>query len=280
MSKTNKNLIYIKLGGSLITNKDTESTSRVRVIKNLASEIADFKSEHKSTNIIIGHGAGSYGHIQALRNNLHICRHTASRWNGALEVAKSVSKLSRIVLHELQQAGVQSKQINPSESAICNNGKLMSLDTTQIKQALHRNIIPLTHGDVCFDDVCGASIISTEAIFAYLATKLPPSDIYIAGNAKGVLDSYPNGNTIPKISNSSKRRLLNLISTSTSPDITGGMKSKVHTMLQLIKQQPGLTVHIFSAKTPGALRKALAGSTSNTTILSDNHTRSLSQSSL
>ena len=280
MSKKHKNLIYIKLGGSLITDKTSESTASMHTIKHLASEIANFNSIFPETNLIIGHGAGSYGHIQAIRNNLHSCRHTPARWNGALEVAKSVSQLSRIIQHELELAGVQSKQINPSESAICRDGKLIKLDTTQIYHALNRQIIPLIHGDVCFDEQCGASIISTESIFAHLASVVPPQKIYIAGTDKGVLDSYPNGNVIPAISPSSKKELLNAVTASTFPDITGGMKSKVDTMLKLIKLQNTLTVYIFSATTPGDLTKALTGQNTSGTILSDNPAHSLSHSSL
>jgi isopentenyl phosphate kinase len=163
---------------------------------------------------------------------------------------------------------------HPSETAICSNKQLKSLDTTKIKQALDWQTIPLVHGDICFDEICGASIISTESIFAYISTKLQPTNIYIAGMEPGVYDTYPDGNIIPVISTSSKHTTFTNITTSKSPDITGGMKSKVDIMLDLIRHYPEITVCIFSGTEPGNLATALAGQYTTGTILSDNHLHS------
>ena len=271
MNRHYTKLIYIKLGGSLITDKNREYTAYPNIINHLAEEIYNFYSANPAAKIIVGHGAGSYGHIQAVRNNLHLCAHSAERWAGVLEVAQAVSQLSRTLQQQLHLAGVQTKLFHPSESAICRDRQLKSLDLTNIKQALDRQQIPLIHGDICFDETCGASIISTESIFAYISTTLQPIDIYIAGTEPGVYDSYPNGNIIPVISNSSKHTRLANITTSNSPDITGGMKSKVDTMLNLIRLYPEITVHIFSGTNPGNLTAALTGQYTKGTILSDNH---------
>lgn len=267
-------LIYIKLGGSLITDKNTQSTPRPTIIKHLAEEIYNFNSANPAAKIIVGHGAGSYGHIQAVRNNLHLCAHSPERWAGVLEVAQAVSHLSRIIQQELHLAGLQTKLFHPSESAICRHRQLKSLDLSNIKHTLDRQQIPLIHGDICFDETCGASIISTESIFAYISTKLQPINIYIAGTEAGVYDNYPAGNIIPAISNSTRHTRFTNITASNSPDITGGMKSKVDTMLNLIQLYPKLTVHIFSGTDPGNLTAALTGQYTKGTILSNNHPHS------
>ena len=274
MNNNYSNLIYIKLGGSLVTNKKTESTAHPTTIKHLAAEIYNFKSANPATQIIVGHGAGSYGHIQALRNKLHLCAHSSERWSGVLEVAQAVSQLSRIIQRALHLAGLQAKLFHPSESAICRDKQLKSLDTTKIKHTIDSQVIPLIHGDICFDETCGASIISTESIFAYISTKLQPTNIYIAGTEPGVYDSYPDGNIIPAISASSRNTYFTNITTSKSPDITGGMKSKVDIMLELIRHYPDITVRIFSGTKPGNLTNALTGQYAMGTILSDNHPHS------
>lgn len=267
-------LIYIKLGGSLITDKNTESTAHLAIIKHLAKEIYNFNNANPETKIIIGHGAGSFGHIQAVRHNLHLCSHSSERWTGALQVAQAVSQLSRIIQQELHLVGLQTKTFHPSESAICRDQQLISLATTKLKHALDSQIIPLIHGDVCFDETCGASIISTEALFAYISTKLQPTNIYIAGREPGVYQSYPDGNIIPEISASSLQTTFTNITTSKSPDITGGMKSKVDIMLKLIRDYPEIKVHIFSGSEPGNLTTALAGQHFAGTILLANHPHS------
>jgi isopentenyl phosphate kinase len=42
-------------------------------------------------------------------------------------------------------------------------------------------------------------------------------------------------------------------------DVTGGMRSKVETMLGLVGRLPGLEVRIVSGLRPGAIAAALAG---------------------
>jgi isopentenyl phosphate kinase len=274
MNNNYSKLIYIKLGGSLVTDKNTESTAHPAAIKHLAAEIYNFKFANPATQIIVGHGAGSFGHIQAVRNKLHLCAHSSERWAGVLEVAQAVSQLSRIIQQALHLAGLQTKSFHPSESAVCRDKQLISLDTTKIKHALDSQVIPLIHGDICFDETCGASIISTESIFAYISTKLQPTNIYIAGTEPGVYDSYPEGNIIPAISTSSKKTYFSNITTSKSPDITGGMKSKVNIMLELIRYYPDITVRIFSGTKPGNLTTALTGQYAMGTILSANHPHS------
>ena len=60
-----KDLILIKIGGSLITDKTKPYTTRPEVIKRIAKEIKEAVSE-KDVNLIIGHGAGSFGHQSAM----------------------------------------------------------------------------------------------------------------------------------------------------------------------------------------------------------------------
>ena len=274
MKTTFDRLIYLKLGGSLVTDKDKECTPRIPTIRRLAAEISQFHNTSPRTAILVGHGAGSYGHVQAVRNNLQLRGHNAVSWPGVLEVAKAISQLNRIIHEELLHVGLQTSAYHPSATAVCHNGHLRTLDATSIRHSLDRNIIPLIHGDICFDEIRGASIVSTETIFVYLSKAFTPATIYIAGVDEGVYTTYPDGDIIPVISNSSNTTLFNDITESRSPDVTGGMKSKVQEMLNLINHYPKVTVHIFSATQPESLIDTLNGKPTNGTVISDNHTYS------
>ena len=60
-----KKLLLIKLGGSLITDKDKPFTARVDSIQRLAEEIQDIRTHHPDYKLIIAHGSGSFGHYAA-----------------------------------------------------------------------------------------------------------------------------------------------------------------------------------------------------------------------
>ena len=54
----------LKLGGSLITDKNQNATLRPDVLARLASEIYA-ALEQKPQPLLIGHGSGSFGHFEA-----------------------------------------------------------------------------------------------------------------------------------------------------------------------------------------------------------------------
>ena len=57
--------VFLKLGGSLITDKTQKRTPRREVIRRLADEIATERSENSELHLVIGHGSGSFGLIAA-----------------------------------------------------------------------------------------------------------------------------------------------------------------------------------------------------------------------
>jgi isopentenyl phosphate kinase len=69
-------LAFLKLGGSLITDKDLPYTPRLDKLTRLAQEIkaALFSDRLTGTQkqmglkLILGHGSGSFGHTAGIRN--------------------------------------------------------------------------------------------------------------------------------------------------------------------------------------------------------------------
>jgi isopentenyl phosphate kinase len=54
-------VIVLKIGGSVVTDKNQASTPRPEQIRRIAAEI----KEGKSSKLVLIHGAGSFGHHQA-----------------------------------------------------------------------------------------------------------------------------------------------------------------------------------------------------------------------
>ena len=58
-------LIFLKLGGSLLTDKTRPQALRPDVLGRLAGEIAAALAARPALWLLIGHGSGSFGHVAA-----------------------------------------------------------------------------------------------------------------------------------------------------------------------------------------------------------------------
>ena len=260
-------LIFLKLGGSLVTDKARAQTARPQTLKRLANEVASALANRPNLRILIGHGAGSFGHIQAHKHGTRAGVHTPAGWRGFCEVASTTALLNRLVFDILVEAGIPIFNTQPSASAICHDAKLTDMASKPIQAALNYGLVPLIHGDVAFDTVRGGTVISTEAIFRYLAAQLCPQTILIAGLQRGVLRNPPHGDLIPEITPHNVPDLHTFLGQSDDPDVTGGMENKVREMLTISEDQPDIRTLVFSGETPGAVHKALIGETIPATLI-------------
>src|SRR5687767_805348 len=60
-----KELVFLKLGGSLITDKTRPYTPLLDMMDDLALQIATTLQTRSNLRLVIGHGAGSFGHVAA-----------------------------------------------------------------------------------------------------------------------------------------------------------------------------------------------------------------------
>jgi isopentenyl phosphate kinase len=254
-------LVFVKLGGSIITDKSRSETARPRVIARLAHEIAKALQASPDLRLVLGHGSGSFGHVAARRYGTRQGVHTAEDWRGFTEVAAVAARLNRIVADGLLAAGVPVWSLQPSASSRCKGGELSWLDTYPVENALRRALVPLVHGDVGLDEVQGGTIISTEQIFGYLARRLGPSRLVLVGVVDGVFERDPlldsSARPIPVISAENWGTVLSSLSGSHATDVTGGMLAKVEEMVNLVREVPELSVQIISGERAGTLEAAL-----------------------
>jgi isopentenyl phosphate kinase len=253
-------IIFLKLGGSLITDKDKPYTPRLDKLKELALEIKTVLDSNPGLLLILGHGSGSFGHTAAKKHGTRDGVKTVEQWQGFAEVKYQAAELTRYVIESLLNAGVPAISIHPSSSMISNNRKVTHHNVVAIRKALDVNLLPVVHGDVAFDESLGGTILSTEDVFAFLAEQFSPTRILLAGIEAGVWADFPARTQLVKqIQLSDYEKMRAGISGSASTDVTGGMKAKVEEMLELIKKNKGLTAQIFSAEEKGYLTRALNG---------------------
>ena len=248
---------FLKLGGSLITNKASAETSRPDVIKRVAEEISQVLRDNPNIELLIGHGSGSFGHSVARKYGTQAGVRSEEDWRGFSHVATVAATLNHEILTYLFEAGIPVFRIQPSASAISNSGEIQEMAIAPIERALANKLVPLVYGDVAMDDSRGGTIISTETIFSYLATKLKPAQILLAGDYDGVWDAA--GNIIPRITPPTLADISDTLGASEHPDVTGGMLTKTQTMLDLCQKVDGLEALIFSGAQPGQIASALTG---------------------
>lgn len=246
---------FVKLGGSLITDKSTEASFRVKVMARLAAEIHAAHVRRPEQRLLLAHGSGSFGHFVAQRHQTMSGVYDEKSWRGFAEVANVAALLNHLVTDQLRLAGLPVWRLQPSASARCRAGDLVRLDDHPIREALERGIIPLVYGDVALDDERGGTIISTEQIFMYLAHHLPVQRIVLVGEFPGVLDS--NENVIPVITPELLPGYADALGGSHGTDVTGGMSTKVRDMLMLAQQVQGLEIRIIDGRQAGLLRDVL-----------------------
>jgi isopentenyl phosphate kinase len=275
-----KELAFLKLGGSLITDKMKPYTPLLDVMDDLALQIATSLQTQPNLRLVVGHGAGSFGHVAASEYKTrdgypqpspltHRERDTTEEnyWKGFAEVWYQASTLNRYVMEALHKAGVRTIALPPSASVIASGGRVAVWETTPIRMALAAGIVPVIFGDVVFDEVRGGTILSTENLFTFLVKALHPDRVLLAGIEAAVWEDFPERTRpIERITTESFEGIRHGVGGSAAADVTGGMEAKVREMLDLIQENPGLKIQIFSGTQPGNLVRALLGDKLGTEI--------------
>ncbi|MDX1600802.1 MAG: isopentenyl phosphate kinase [Anaerolineales bacterium] len=258
-------MIFLKLGGSLITAKDQPETPRLSVLQRIADEIVSARNERGSLQLLIGHGSGSFGHTAAARHGFEKGVMAGDDWTGFSEVWGAARRLHNLVLDSLRAADLPAISIPPSASGIAEHGELTEMSAEPVRLLMEAGLIPVVYGDVVLDMNSGASIVSTEAVFAHLARALTPDRMLLAGSEAGVYADYPAREEL--LTELTPGQLSEFhLEGSEATDVTGGMEDKVRRLLNLIEELPELEAWIFSGLKPGSIHAALTGSPGGTRL--------------
>jgi isopentenyl phosphate kinase len=256
-NSTTKQLIYLKLGGSLITDKNSKESANLQILQRCGVEIKSAMNERPTMRLLIGHGAGSYGHVVAKQYDTINGVSSDEQWHGFCLVQDAMLRLNVLVRSAL--SAIDTVSFFPHDFLMFSDGVASASMTQPIAAALRHNIVPLVCGDPVLDTKRGGTICSTEVAFATLAAcddrSLRPDWLLFAGDQDGVLDA--DSNVIPTITSANYDDVKQYIGGSASAiDTTGGMASKVCDMLALVKQI-NCQVLIFNGLKESRIKQAL-----------------------
>jgi isopentenyl phosphate kinase len=263
-----ENLILVKLGGSLITDKTKPFIHRPEIIKRLAKEVHKARKE-KSIKLIIGHGSGSFAHKPAKEYRTDLGVIDNESFKGIAAVQDAAADLNRIVVECLREADENAISINPSSCTIAEGDVIKDWFLDPLEYMLKCDLLPVVYGDVLMDTRKGCSIVSTEEVLNYLSRKLISKRIIIVGITDGVFDKDPNkysdAKLIPEINSKNYLKVREYLGGSIGYDVTGGMFRKVEKMFELTKF--GVEIEIINGKKEDILKRALLGERGLGTII-------------
>ena len=243
------NLGFVKLGGSVITNKTKPFSVRHETLKRLLQEIYEAKQRKPNLQLILGHGSGSFGHTVAEK---YISPPDPLQQRD-LEASKEA----------IQKIHIAAEQLHRIVLGECANAKL-SVHSISLQTLLQNNFtvpkntkVPIVYGDI--DD--SGIIYSTETIFneilkAPLSQKV--SQIIMVTDIDGIYHSRESGNPsqiFRKISKENFAEVQKYINQPKNSDVTGSMLHKVETALKWAEQ--GIETVILNGNIAGNVKKAL-----------------------
>jgi isopentenyl phosphate kinase len=235
-------VILLKIGGSVLTDKARTTTVRRDFVRLVAQQIANANR----TDLVLVHGAGSFGHPQAA---VYL---SGRRISDAWKTHRAVSLLNTLFVNELHSQSVPALPIHPFDIITLDGGRIARFDMAVLSLMLENDFIPVLHGDIVLDSVDGFNILSGDQIVAFLAQKMLPEKIGIGTDVDGVI--Y-RGEKISHLNASEFENYRKGIIGSSVIDVTGGMLHKVSELVEIANA--GIQSEIFNATRNGNIAKFL-----------------------
>ncbi len=262
-------LIILKLGGSVITKKDSlEPEADYKNLDRIAREIADYAAD----GLIIVHGAGSFGHPfakkYAIGSPIENEDDFKEKKMGFCLTQSWVKKLNTIVCDNLREKGIFAVSIQPSSFLTTKNKRIYSGELQLIKKYLEMGFVPVIYGDVVIDvdNYIKTAVLSGDQIIKYLAENLKPERVILGSDVDGIYTKNPKKyRDAELIKVVSSMEDLELIEGATNVDVTGGMGGKLKELL--ILAQMGIESEIINANKSNYIKKALKGEKGIGTII-------------
>ena len=255
-------MFIIKIGGSIITDKTKENCFKKDIVDNLAKQIKKSKKE-----IILVHGAGSFGHILAKKYNLNQGYKNNKQIHGFSITHAMVQRLNSLVLNSLHKNGIPAVSLPPHNILKLRNHKFSSFNHGIFDDYLKIGITPVTFGDVVLDEKIGFSICSGDLLIQILSNFFKPEKAIFIIDEDGLYTSNPKINKNAEFINSTTVEKLKKLTVTADKhdDVTGGMSGKIETIKSIANL--GIDTVLLNGNKPNRLFKVLVGEeTKSTTI--------------
>ena len=223
-----EDIVILKFGGSVITDKKSEIP---KVNHKALDRICNILKD-KERNMIIVHGAGSYGHPIAKRYALAEGLDGSQEQKKAIkETRKQVHELNQLLCGRLQESGIKTKSVIPSQSMKTKGSReIENFPISEFDKSLKEGIIPITFGDVTEDLIQGINILSGDVIMMELARIYEPRLTIFVMDYPGVMNGKPEdekSEIIPLVDSETRKSIKKYYGEERITDVTGGLVGKL-----------------------------------------------------
>jgi len=236
-------MILIKLGGSIITNKEKPLSARRKTIYNILKQIRKIKEPK-----IIVHGGGSYGHYWSVQYGMHT-KPAKYDLKGVSVVKNSMIQLNRIIL----DAGVKNR-LNPYSlppTDFMSGNRPIKSKILTINDIAKSGLTPITYGDALWYGQKKSYILSGDIIMTTLAKTLKPRLSIFALNVDGVYSNMKSKKLLYDFKKEKPSISINKM------DVTGGMTRKITEATKISRS--GLKVFFANGNKPERIIDAVSG---------------------
>jgi isopentenyl phosphate kinase len=237
-------LKILKIGGSVITDKSPGvfERPRKREIKRIAREISS-----NPQNLILVHGAGSFGHPYVEKYNLKSKKDP----RGITVTHLACKRLNTMICDALVEEGVNAIPIHPFSALRYH--QTLEVNGEFLRILLKNEIVPVLHGDMVYNKLKNSfEVLSGDRIVFELAILFDIGRIGFATDMPGII---LNGEVKDELLVTPE--LIRLIDeANTKSDVTGGMRGKLESLLKVPESSEVL---IFNGLESGNIQKFLDG---------------------
>ena len=236
-------MILIKLGGSIITNKEKPLSARRKTIESVLKQIRKIKEPK-----IIVHGGGSYGHYWSVKYDMHT-KPAKYDLKGVSVVKNSMIALNKIILDMAVKNRLNPYSLPPTDF-MSGNRSIKSKILT-INDIAKSGLTPITYGDALWYGQKKSYILSGDVIMTALAKVLKPRLSIFALNVDGVYSNMKSKKLIYDFKKEKPSISANKM------DVTGGMTRKITEAVKMSRS--GLKVFFANGNKPQRITDAVSG---------------------
>lgn len=232
-------ITLIKLGGSVITNKDIPMSMKNGFLSLLVKQVKRAVAEMPEKRLIVGHGSGSFGHVPATKyETIRGFINEESRLGMAI-VQDAAAQLNRKVVYEFIKNDIPAVTFAPSNTLIVADHKEKQNFFHLLENYLEKGLFPVTYGDVVVDMKQGCTVWSTEEVLAYLTEMFlkegySVDSVVHVTEVDGFLDEKKR--VVPSITKANWPTLKKHLGVTKGFDVTGGMSLKIEESLKLAER--------------------------------------------
>ncbi|MCQ2085399.1 MAG: isopentenyl phosphate kinase [archaeon] len=253
-------MILIKLGGSVITDKTEYRKFNKETVSRLADEI-----RRSGEEVIIVHGAGSFGHVVSKQFNLQKGYQDDKQIPAMARVMCVTRDLSSMVVEALLAREIPAVSVPIGSCFVADGGKLILDNEEPLRRLTELGIMPVMFGDVITDRQTRFSIVSGDQIMEHLCRMYNPSKVIFVSDIDGLYDKNPKTDRNAKmIGTVTKKKMDEIAMESNVDDVTGGVRNKMESMLRMTDSQR--RCYLINGNAPNRLYSLLKGETVTCTV--------------